>query len=84
MAWNKALMFVKATKEDIDHIIPDVLAKTNESLFFDDAISISMGRAMGVSFYSDWVILTDVQGREKDKKGLDILFDLKFDKYDLD
>ncbi|HEX6428798.1 MAG TPA: hypothetical protein VF008_13980 [Niastella sp.] len=161
MAWNKALMFVKASKEEIDHVIPDVLTKTNENLFFDDAISGSMERAMGVSFYGDWMILSDVQGRvifndsypkdiskrysvktfwisegmifreyqsgklikevkgieaggkylldnaiqpidewgetriiqileleifgqENDTKGLDILFDLKFDKYDLD
>lgn len=63
MAWNKALMFVKAPKEEIDNVIPDVLYNTNETLFFEEAISGSMERAMGVSFYGDWMILTDVQGR---------------------
>ena len=63
MAWNKALMFVKAPKEEIDNVIPDVLYNTNETLYFDGAISGSMECAMGVSFYGDWMIVTDVQGR---------------------
>lgn len=56
-------MFVKAHKDEIDYVISDVLGKTDENLFFEDATSVSMGRAMGVSFYDDWIILSDVQGR---------------------
>jgi hypothetical protein len=42
MAWNIALMFVKADKSRIKDIIPDVFDKTKENLFFDDAVSLSM------------------------------------------
>jgi hypothetical protein len=63
MTWNIAFMFVKATKDDIDDVVSDVLTKKSENLFFEDATSVSMGRAMGVSFYKDWTILSDVQGR---------------------
>jgi hypothetical protein len=63
MAWNIAFMFVKANKDEIDHVLPDVLDKKDENLFFEDATSVRMGHAMGVSFYGDWIILSDVQGR---------------------
>jgi hypothetical protein len=63
MAWNIAFMFVKTTKDDIDDVVSDVLTKKKENLFFEDATSVSMGLAMGVSFYGDWTIISDVQGR---------------------
>ncbi len=63
MAWNIAFMFVKATKDNIDDVVPDVLTKKGENLFFEEATSLSMGHAMGVSFYKDWTIISDVQGR---------------------
>lgn len=63
MAWNIAFMFVKTTKDDIDDVVSDVLTKKDENLFFEDATSVSMGLAMGVSFYGDWTIISDVQGR---------------------
>jgi hypothetical protein len=63
MAWNIAFMFVKATKDDIDDVVSDVLTKKSENLFFEDATSVSMGRTIGVLFYKDWTIISDVQGR---------------------
>ena len=43
MAWNIAFMFVKADKDQINNIISDVLAKTKENMFFEDATSVSIG-----------------------------------------
>lgn len=64
MAWNISLMFVKAGKEAADDVISDVLTKTKENMVFDEAVSTSsMDHAMGVSFYNEWIIITDVQGR---------------------
>jgi hypothetical protein len=53
----------KADKEDVDNVISDVLGKTKENLFFEEASSLSMDHAMGVSFCKGWIVVTDVQGR---------------------
>lgn len=63
MGWNVALMAVKAGADAVDEIIPDVFDKTDEHLFFDDATSVMMGAALGVTTCNGWVIITDVQGR---------------------
>lgn len=63
MGWNIALMAVKAAPDDLDEIIPDVFGKTEENLFFEDATSAVMDRALGVTACNGWIIITDVLGR---------------------
>lgn len=63
MGWNIALMAVKAGAEAIEEIMPDVFDKTAENLFFDDATSVMMDAALGVTACNGWVIITDVLGR---------------------
>jgi len=63
MAWNISLMCVKASKQEIDKIIPDVLYKSEENLFFEDATSYRMEKAMGVTELNGWIIITDVANR---------------------
>lgn len=63
MGWNIALMAVKAPAAAVDEIIPDVFGKTEEQLYFEDATSVMMGNALGVTACNGWVIITDVQGR---------------------
>ncbi|BDC99113.1 hypothetical protein [Persicobacter psychrovividus] len=63
MAWNISFMCVKASKGEIDNIIPDVFYKSDENLFFEDATSYRMEKAMGVTELNGWVIITDVANR---------------------
>ena len=63
MAWNVAMMFVKAPKEEIENIVPDIFDQKAENKFFEDATSVRLGKDMAVSSNADWVILTDVEGR---------------------
>ncbi len=63
MGWNIALMAVKAGADAVDEIIPDVFGKTAENLFFEDATSVMMDRALGVTACNGWIVITDVQGR---------------------
>jgi hypothetical protein len=63
MAWNISLMCVKASKDEIGKIIPDVLYKSEENLFFEDATSYRMEKAMGVTELNGWIIITDVANR---------------------
>jgi hypothetical protein len=63
MGWNIALMAVKAGPDALDEIIPDVFDKTGENLFFEDATSVMMDRALGVTACNGWIIITDVLGR---------------------
>lgn len=63
MGWNIALMAVKAGPDDLDEIVPDVFGKTEENLFFEDATSVMMDRALGVTACNGWIIITDVLGR---------------------
>lgn len=63
MAWNISFMCVKAPKEQIENIIPDVLYKSEENLFFEDATSYRMDKAMGVTYLNDWIIISDVANR---------------------
>jgi hypothetical protein len=63
MGWNIALMAVKAGPDELDEIMPDVFGKTASALFFEDAASVNMGQALGVTACNGWIIITDVQGR---------------------
>ncbi|WP_027420016.1 hypothetical protein [Crocinitomix catalasitica] len=56
-------MCVKASKQETDKIIPDVLYKSEENLFFEDATSYRMEKAMGVTELNGWLIITDVANR---------------------
>ena len=63
MAWNVAMMFVKAPKEELENIVPDIFTKKTEDNFFEDATSVMLQKDMDVSYHDEWVILTDVEGR---------------------
>ena len=63
MAWNISFMCVKAPREQIENIIPDVLYKSEENLFFEDATSYRMDKAMGVTYLNGWIIISDVANR---------------------
>ncbi|QXP61543.1 hypothetical protein [Olleya sp. HaHaR_3_96] len=63
MAWNISIMCVKASKQEIDEIIPDVLYKSEENLFFEDVTSYKMEKAMGITELNGWIIITDVVNR---------------------
>lgn len=63
MAWNISLMCVKAGKEDIDKIIPDIFYHSEENLFFEDATSNRMKQSLGVTFLNGWIIIVDVLNR---------------------
>ena len=63
MAWNISFMCVKAPREQIEKVIPDVLYKSEENLFFTDATSYRMDKAMGVTHLNDWIIISDVANR---------------------
>lgn len=52
-------MGVKASKDQIDAVIPDVFYKSAEGLSFDEVASSSMGSSLGVAHINDWLIVVN-------------------------